>query len=414
MKLFNKIKKCRICKNKNISLILNFGLVPLGNDLNKSKLKALKSTKYPLKLMKCKKCNHFQLSHSVNPKILFAKNYTYITSTTKTFVKHFHNYAEWIINYCNLNKNSLIVDIGSNDGTCLLKFKNKGMKVCGIDPAKVPAKIANNKNIYTINSFFNIKAANQITRKFGYVDLVTSHNVLAHIDNLTEVFSLAYNILKSNGFLCFEIGYFKNVLENNYFDTIYHEHLDYHHASPLYSLLNKIGFTIINFSTNNIQGGSLRILCKKGLVKEPKYVSKFLIKEKKSIIYNKVLLSKWNIKINKNLIFLNKIIKKNIKENKLITGYGAPTKATLLIKLSKIDKNDIKFIYEDNNLKVGRYMPKIGIPIVHTSQINKDKPDIIIIFAWNFKEEIINRLKDKINFNVEIIIPLPKLKIIKI
>jgi len=278
---YKKINYCRLCNSKKVKLIHNFGSIPLGNNLQGSILKSLKCKKYPLTLMNCQECNHFQLSISVNPKILYEKNYTYLTGVTKAFRKHFFDYTRWIIKKCGLKKNSSILEIGSNDGTCLNFFKKKNMKVLGIDPANKPCAIANNKGIKTLNNFFNKQTANQIKKKFGKFDLITSHNVLAHTVNIKEIFKSVFKILNQNAFFCFEISYFKKVIEKNLFDTIYHEHLDYHHANPLIKVLEDIGFSILDISTNNIQGGTLRLLLqKKTKYTKTKKIKEFLLKEK--------------------------------------------------------------------------------------------------------------------------------------
>ena len=162
---FKKITRCRLCNSKKIKPVFNFGLIPLGNNLQKSKLQSINCQKYPLALNQCSTCNHYQLSISVNPKILYAKNYTYLTGVTNTFKKHFSIYADWSINKCKIKKRSLILDIGSNDGTCLSYFKKNGMKVIGIDPAKKPCEIASYKGIKTINNFFNKETAIELKKK---------------------------------------------------------------------------------------------------------------------------------------------------------------------------------------------------------------------------------------------------------
>ena len=260
---YKKIIQCRLCNSKKIKKIYNFGLIPLGNNLQKSVYKSINCEKYPLSLNQCYTCNHFQLSISVNPKILYAMNYTYLTGVTKTFNKHFSDYSSWIIKKCKLKKSSLILDIGSNDGTCLTYFKRNKMKVVGIDPAKIPSDIANASGISTINNFFNKKNASRIKKRYGQFDFITSHNVLAHTENIQEIFLSIFNLLKANAYFCFEIGYFKDVVKNNLFDTIYHEHLDYHHAKPLVKFLQNIGFSVVDLSTNKIQGGTLRVLLQK-------------------------------------------------------------------------------------------------------------------------------------------------------
>lgn len=410
---YKKINYCRLCNSKKIKLIHNFGLIPLGNNLQVSILKSLKCQKYPLILMNCQECNHFQLSISVNPQILYAKNYTYLTGVTKAFREHFFNYSKWVIKKCGLKKNSSVLEVGSNDGTCLNFFKKNNMKVLGIDPADKPCKIANNKGIKTLNNFFNKKIANQIQKKFGKFDLITSHNVLAHTENIKDIFESVFKILNQNAFFCFEIGYFKKVIEKNLFDTIYHEHLDYHHANPLIKLLEDIGFSILDISTNKIQGGTLRLLLQKKSKKiKTKKIKKFLLKER--IFFKKIDIKKKLQDFKQILSQLKIKIMKEIKNKKNIYAYGSPTKASLLLIISRLNKMIIKNSFEDNILKCNKYIPGTDIKIINAEKIVLKKNSIVIILAWNFVKEIIERLKKKNVKNIKLFIPLPKFTVKKI
>ena len=407
---YKKIIQCRLCNSKKLKQVYDFGLIPLGNNLQKFRLKSINCQKYPLSLMQCSTCEHFQLSVSVNPRILYAKNYTYLTGVTKTFKKHFFDYSKWSIKKCKIKKGSLVLDIGSNDGTCLNYFKKNKMKVIGIDPAKKPSKIANDRGIRTINNFFNKKISNKIKKKYGQFDFITSHNVLAHTENIQEIFLSIYDLLKKDAYLCFEIGYFKEVVKHNLFDTIYHEHLDYHHSKPLVKFLESIGFSVIDLSTNKIQGGTLRLLLqKKKLKTKIQKVDKFIKQEKK-------FFKKINIKNNfnnfqKTLLKLNSQIKKEISKNKNIYAYGSPTKASLLLIRSKLNINMIKNAFEDNMLKCNKYIPGTDIKIINTKKIKMDSSSIFIILAWNFSKEIELRLKNKNIRNTKLFIPLPKMNI---
>jgi SAM-dependent methyltransferase len=409
-----EITKCRLCNHGTFTKILNFGYISLGNDLQDNFKNSLKTKKYLLCLIRCKSCSHFQLNNSVNPRVLYAKNYTYLSNTGLSFVKYLKENSKKLIKKLNLRKKNIVLDIGSNDGTALSFYKQSGMKVCGVDPASKPAKIANKKKIFTYNDFFSKKIVHKIFTKFGKADLIISHNTLAHVENIHEIFENIYLALKKDGYFSFEIGYFKNVIENNYFDTIYHEHLDYHHANPLASFLIKIGFSIIDIQTNKIQGGSLKILCKKDNKKKIyKKVKKFLTREKKTILYKSTYLKLWKKKIDEKMKKLEKLIKKKHKEKKIILGYGAPTKCVLLLNQSKINNNEIKNVVEDNSLKVSKFLPESGIKISSIQTLNAIKPDYLVIFAWNFAKDIINKLK-KMKIKTKVIIPLPKLKIIKL
>ena len=405
------LKKCRLCDSKQIRKVYNFNSIPLGNDLKKTPKSSIDSQKYPLKLMNCMSCGHFQLSVSIKPKILFAKNYTYLTGITKTFKKHFDQYCKWIIKKCNLKHSSLVIDIGSNDGTCLKYFKKNKMKVLGIDPAKLPASIANSKGIRTINKFFNIKTANFIIKKYGHADFVTSHNVLAHTENNKEVFLSIFKMLKQNGYFCFEIGYFHDVMKKNLFDTIYHEHLDYHHASPLVKFLENIGFSIVDLSTNNIQGGTLRLLLQKkeSLMKRSKKIEKFINNEKEIFKISKIN-DKFK-QFEQSIIKFNKMVNSAKKKYDTIFAYGSPTKASLLLMISHLNIGIIKGTFEDNPLKCNKYIPGTNIKIMNTNTIKEKKPKIIIILAWNFAKEIILKLKEKNIKGIRVITPLPRPKI---
>ena len=405
---FRLLRSCRLCGSGRLDFILDFGRVPLGNNLLGSKWEAARAEKYPLGMNHCLDCGHFQLSTSVNPIKLYAENYTYLSGIGGSFVAHFKDYAAWVHEHLKLGIDALVVDVGSNDGSCLKEFKEKGLRVVGVDPARAPAEIANKSGIFTINRFFDSIVASDIISQFGKADFVTSHNVLAHVDDIQLVFKNIYRILKDDGFFCFEVGYLKEVLRHGYFDTIYHEHLDYHHATPLSQFLCSLGFDIIDISENAVQGGSLRMLLKKtgnGLISDQSLG--FLDNEKKSILYDGSWLKSWPSKIYRNMEYFSNTVKKYKLDGKRIFGYGAPTKATLLLKVSGLGANQLDCVIEDNPLKIGKFLPGTQVGIAGLEELTNAKPDVIVIFAWNFEEDIFRKLKRIVNWPVTVLIPLP-------
>ena len=414
MQCDKKIKNCRLCNNDKFYRHYEFGNLPLGNNLLSNYRASLLAKTYPLNLIQCKNCFHFQLDYSVSPKELYATNYTYLSGIGSSFISHIKEYVNFVVKKCNLKKDMFVLDIGSNDGTCLKEFQKYKLIVCGVDPAKKPAEIANKNGITTINSFFNNNSIKKILNTFGKPDLVSSQNALAHIDDLYGTFTNIFKILKNDGFFVFEVGYFKTVLKKQLFDTIYHEHLDYHHANPIAKILNNIGFSLINITQNNSQGGSIRfILQKKNIVQNSKQVQSFLKRELNTELYDKNYIKKWLNDIKKNLRNLNDFLNKNKKNKRPIICYGAPTKATLLLELSKINLSNIKFILEDNNLKIGKFLPKHGIEIKATQELKNFDNCIIIILAWNFSSDIIEKLKIY-NKDIIVLIPLPKFKVVRL
>ena len=419
MEIVNKetmlINECRLCKSKNLRKMFDFGSVPLGNNLQSSPNLSQNAKSFDLLIMNCISCNHFQLNTSVSPKLLYATNYTYLSSIGLSFVKHIKTYVNWVVDKTKLKKNSVVIDVGSNDGTCLECFQSQGYTVCGIDPARKPAEIANQNGVFTINKFFNKDVVDEIIKKYNQVDVVTSQNVLAHINNLDSVFKNIYQVLKVEGYFVFEIGYFKRVLESGCFDTIYHEHIDYHHANPLVKFLINLGFDVLEISENNIQGGSLRFLLQKtgdGVIKSQP--GQFLTNEKNTILYNNKKLNFWYDDVETKMKKLREVFLKYKSKYDISYAYGAPTKATLLLKMLKLDDNDISFVIDDNKLKVNKFMPLTNIPIKSSDEIEFDKSAVIILFAWNFADDIIKKIKEQYKVEATIILPLPNLKVIKI
>ena len=409
------IENCRLCGSIELIPFLNFGSVPLGNNLLKEKALSYNVETYPLEVNICKRCHHFQLGYSVSPDLLYATNYTYLSGIGSSFKTHIKDYSLWIKEKCGLSKNDLVVDIGSNDGTTLKAFQNIGCIVQGVDPAFLASDIANKNNIPTINKFFDRDVIKTITNNLGYADFITSQNVLAHVTDLKRMFEDIFLLLKKEGYFCFEIGYFGDVLKNGLFDTIYHEHMDYHHASPLVDILIKTGFDVLDLSLSKVQGGSLRILTQKkynGIVSDKaKY---FMNKEKSSKLYDEDFLNNWQDLIDQKMKMFNQTIKYYKSLGKSIIAYGAPTKLVLLLKMAKLDSNDIEFIVDDNLHKVGKFIPNLGIEIRSISEIELYEEKVIIIIAWNFADDIIQKLKSFSNKPFDIIIPLPDLKVTKI
>tara|TARA_B100001057_G_scaffold354877_1_gene356876 strand:+ start:10687 stop:11946 length:1260 start_codon:yes stop_codon:yes gene_type:complete len=409
------INKCRLCGSEQLSKIIDFNCSPLGNNLQKTNKLAKNATSFDLVVMNCIDCNHFQLNSAVSPELLYATNYTYLSGVGLSFVNHIKDYVDWILKKTKLHEKCTVIDIGSNDGTCLKYFQKKGHNVCGVDPALKPSKIAISDGIPTINNFFNKKVVIELLSKYGKVDIVTSQNALAHVDDLKSTFENIHYLLKDKGYFVFEVGYFKRVIELMQFDTIYHEHIDYHHAGPLVRFLTNLGFNVIEINENKIQGGSIRFLLQKSNKNfVNKKVNNFLISEKNSILYNHTKLVLWehNIKLKmKNLKDLYLTLK---QDKEFSFAYGAPTKATLLLKIADLSKNDIEFIVDDNKLKIGRYMPQTGIKIVSSNRIKFNKSAIILLLAWNFADDIIINLKKKYKVSATIIVPFPSLRVIEI
>jgi SAM-dependent methyltransferase len=398
-----------MCDSNRIIKTFSLSPTPPGNDfLDKDELGRHEQL-YPLDLYFCEDCYHIQLGHVVSPMVLYQKNYTYVSATSKQFVDHLKIYAENMINNFNLQPNSLVIDIGSNDGTCLSFFQNHGMKVLGVDPATEIAQKASANGINTISDFFSYKLSKSLHKRYGSASFVTSHNACAHIDNLLDIVKGVEFLLDEDGLFVLEVGYFVDVYSNTWFDTIYHEHLDFHTVAPFEKLFERAGMEIIGVDRISPQGGSIRIISQKkgGKLQRDNSVDELILLEHKLGLDNVKTFYEFADKINLVKVSLHKLIKDLKANNKSIAGFGAPTKATTLMSHFDIDENVLDFIVDDNPLKQGLYTPISHIPILSADALYERKPDYVMILAWNFADPIIQMHKKYSNEIGKFILPMP-------
>lgn len=409
MKDYVKISSCRICKNESLKKVLDLGSTPPANSfLRKDELKK-KETFFPLQVYFCKRCNLVQLGHVVSPELLF-KKYLYVSSTSPVFIRHFEDYAKSVFNKFRLNKNSFIIDIGSNDGILLRPFKKLGTKVLGVDPAEDIAKKATKEGIQTLPRFFDQKAAKEILKKYGKADIITANNVFAHVNDLDELTKAVKILLKPNGVFVIEAPYLVDFLEKNLFDLVYHEHLSYLSINPLEFFFNKHGMKIFDVLKVSSHGGSIRVFVKNKDGKHKIMPSvKIFIKEEmnKELNKEKTYLD-FADKIKENKEKLLKLLKDIKAQGKKIVGYGAPAKGNTLLNYFGIDSKILDYIVDDSPLKQGLYTPGTHIPVVSSEKLSKEpKPDYIFILAWNFAQPIMKKLSIFSGRGGKFIIPVP-------
>ena len=410
------LKCCRLCGNKDIIRVFDLGYTPLANSYSNKNVSS-KLKKYPLGLNLCNGCGHLQLSHSVKPEKMFS-NYLYKTNTSYKNFLHFKNYANKIKKKFS-RKGDKILDIASNDGTFLNFFNKKKFFRVGIDPAKNLKKLTTSRGIIQIDDFFTEKTSFKIKKKYQKFDIITANHVCAHVENLNDFFRGVKNLLKDDGIFIFEVSYRGSVLKKNTFDTIYHEHLDYHALSPISKFIKKFNLKLFDFEITEAQGGSLRVYVSKNLrIRNKKKIKNQLIKEKK--IYKLFNINTYKIfreKINNCKVQLQRILKDFDKKNYNIAGYGAAAKTTTLLNYFNLNKNKtIKFIFDDNKLKQGLYLPGTQIKILDPRYLFKGNLDILIIFAWNYSDIIIKNIKKnnlKKRKSLKFLVPFPKPKILQ-
>ena len=405
-----KKKQCRLCESKDLTRVFKLCISPLANNLVTKKTDSLKVKKYPLNLMFCNECKHVQLEHVVNSKALYV-NYLYMTGISQQFKRHFKNYVDKVLKLFNKVHKLQVLEIGSNDCTLLDYFKEKKCVTVGVEPAQNLWDVTkNNHDIF--NSFYNSKTNSILFKKYKSFDIITANNVFAHIDDIQKVFLLLKDLMHNKSLIIFEVSYLSDVINKNLFDTIYHEHLDYHSVTPLISFFNKIDLKIIDIEKVSSHGGSIRVFVAKDtsarLIKRKKIEK--LIQQEKRIVKKSAFIKFYN-KLEKEKIKLKEFFQKI--QNETVYGYGASAKVVTLMNYFNLDHNNIKLIVDDSEIKQNKYIPGTQIRITSSRILNAKPPKYIIIFAWNIYKDILFKLKNYKNINY-IIIPLPKFKIIKI
>ncbi len=400
---------CRVCDSENLELVIDLGLQPWCNNFLK-KDEIGKEPFYPLRVLFCKSCSTTQLDYTVKKEIMFG-DHTYLSGVTKSLSSHFEKIAIEANNkFCLNKKDKTILDIGSNDGTQLSHFKKLGFNVIGVESSKTTSEIANKAGINTINEFFNHEFI--IKHKLeSKIDLINAAGVFFHLEELHSVTDGIKEALKTDGVFIVQFLYMKNIVENNAFDQIYHEHLLYYTLKTIEILLNKHGLSMFDAYVENIHGGS--VIGYVTHIEKAKPTERLIKlreieeKEKMNDIETYQLFFERIKKMKEvNIQYLTKAK----EQGKVIYGMGAPVKGNTMLNYFGISNTYIDFLVEKNTLRKNLYSPGMNIPIILEDDVEV-QPDIYYVFAWNFKDEILKNNKNLIDKGVEFYFPVdPKIK----
>jgi hypothetical protein len=400
------IKKCRSCGYKSFKSILNLGKQPWCNDFILKKNLKNKVKIYPLHLIQCKHCDLLQLNYTVKKEIMFS-NHDYLSSTTKTLKNFFLNLAKENKRQFKMKKDAKILDIGGNDGTQMLQYKKIGFKnVINVESASNISRISQKSGVRTFNSFFNLDfVKKKIAPKS--INLVNASGVFFHLEELHSVIDGINYCLVDDGVLIVQFMYAGAMIQNNNFDSIYHEHLCLYTIRTLSNLLAKHNLEIFDCKFEDIHSGSVIAKICKTKSKKYKKTKRYFNALKKDKKFTKAKFEKFGMNVKLHISKLKKKIISINKSGKKIYCYGAPAKGNTLLNTMKVTSKLIPKCIEVNKLKIGKYLPGSKIPIVDEYKI-KNKPDIYFLLSHNFEKEILKK-----NKNQTFLIPFPKIRITK-
>jgi SAM-dependent methyltransferase len=404
---------CRLCDSAALANVFSLAATPLANAFVTRDALDKEQQLYPLDVFLCENCGHLQLLDVIDPVALY-EHYVYVSGTSPVFVKHFKEYADYVTANFLPPSDGLVVDIGSNDGTLLRFFKEGGRRVLGVDPAREITDQARASGIPTMVEFFTPALAARIRNEQGPASVVTSNNVIAHIDDLAAVMDGIGQLLAPDGVFVFEVSYLGDVVEKTLFDTFYHEHLDYHSVGPLVGFFSRCGLELIDAMRVDTHGGSLRgVVQKKG---GPRRVGPSVaeaVAREKSMELNKAATYRaFAAHIDTLKTELLGLLQRLKGQGKRIAGFGAPAKTTTLMYHFGIKPGMIDFIVDDSPLKQGHFTPGMHIPVLPTQQLYERRPDYAVILAWNFAGPIMAKHVAFREGGGHFIIPLPKVEVV--
>ena len=403
--------KCRSCGSERLLSIVKFGITPLADALlTREELSAPEVTA-PLELVFCSDCSLVQINETVPPEILFCRNYPYYSSVSKSLLEHFRASALSLIEQRRLRPDNLVIEAASNDGYMLKIFLERGIPVLGIDPASGPAKAAQNSGVPTLCDFFTADLARRLHQQGRCADVFLANNVLAHVADLNGFVEGLAQLLKPDGVAVMEVPYLIDLIRNCEFDTIYHQHLCYFSVTALNRLFRRHNMYLNDVERTKIHGGSLRIFVEKR--DQPSSRTMDLLKDEETArIHEPDYYNDFAAQINRVRDSLKNLLSRLKRDGKRIAGYAAAAKATTLLSYCDIDKQTLEYIVDLNGFKQGRFMPGQHIPIHSPKKLTEDRPDYVLILAWNFAKEIMQQQDEYRAMGGKFIIPIPEAAII--
>ena len=411
-KFIRKDILCRVCGSDEIETILKLNDTPLEDQFVDELNKQREQKALPLELAICKQCGYVHLPYIINPEESYV-DYLYKSGVTPGLRLHYDEYAKDIVENYNIEKESLVVDLGSNDGSMLASFKRQGMNVVGVEPANLIADYANQSGIKTINDYFSNEVVSKIISGYGKADVITANYMFANIDDIVNFTKSVETLLSEDGVFVVETGYHLEQFKIKMFDYIYHEHFSYFTVGTLSYLFDQCGLKIIDVQKTKPKGGSIRVVTQKqdGLRETLPSVGMIIDGEKESNIYEIEMYREFSNSLQELKADLIELLKSIKDKGQSIVAFGASHSTTTLIYHFELS-DYFDYIVDDNKAKHGLYSPGLHIPVFPTDRMYVDRPDYILILAWQHKLSITKKHKLIIEKGSVFIAPLPKIEII--
>ncbi|MGE0555726.1 MAG: methyltransferase domain-containing protein [Gemmatimonadales bacterium] len=406
---------CRACDAAALIRFLELGPQPLANSFLSSEEEFADEARYPLDVYLCGRCGLVQLADVIDPEVLF-RDYIYVTGTSSTIAAHNERYAETVVKTLGLGGDDLVVEVASNDGSLLHQFRARGTRTLGIEPARNIAALARAKGLETVESFFSDLVAGEVRERFGAARAVVGNNVLAHVDDTQDFLRGAARLLARDGVVITEVPYLEEFVDRLEYDTVYHEHLCYFSVSALMTLHERVGLSVIRVDRVPVHGGSIRTwaaLRSERPEHAPEVVS-MATAEVAAGLTSRARYETFARDVARQREELRAMLAGLKAEGKRVAAYGAPAKGNTLLNYCGITTELVDYTVDRNPLKVGRFTPGTHLPVRPYDTVAADPPDVLLILAWNFAEEIMRQPQERAFHEAggRFLIPIPSPRLV--
>lgn len=407
------VTRCQICGSADLELVMDLGHQPLCDSLLSAEQLNEPEMTYPLRQLRCTVCSLGQIDYVVAPEAVFHPAYPYRTGVTNELVEYLGGMADGLIKRYDLGRDSLVIDIGSNDGTLLAGFKRRGMRVLGVEPTNI-AEIAREAGIDTVQEFFTEAVATQVLEQHGAASLIVSTNTFAHVASLGEVIRGVQRLLTDRGVFVTENHNLLDIVTTGQFDTIYHEHLRSYSLKSLVHLYSYYDFTVAHAERASRYGGNLRVHAIKGKgIAVDGSVGELLSEEERAGLYDAPLYTRFRERSEE---AKNRLIEFAIEAKdagQAFVGNSCPGRSVTLLNYAGMTPDLMPYITEQpTSLKLNLYLPGKHIPVIDNRRLIEDQPEYVVLLAWHLAEPIMQQLRAR-GLRSKFVVPLPDFHVIE-
>ena len=406
-------RPCRFCNTQLTHTAIDLGASPLCENVRRPEEMDQPETYFPLRVFVCDECWLVQLREYVAPDKIFTE-YAYFSSNSDSWLQHAEKYCEHVTKRFGLGPEQQVVEIASNDGYLLQNFVQSGIPALGVEPAANVAEVARAKGVKTVVKFFGVETARELVADGYSADLLLGNNVLAHVPNLNDFVGGLKLLLKPDGVITMEFPHLLQLVEQNQFDTIYHEHYSYLKVLTVSKIFGQHGLRIFDVQELKSHGGSLRVFATHQDNKTHQIfasVDRIKTQEREAGLDSLTAYHAFRERVSALKMKILEFLIQAKKTGKRVAGYGAPGKGITLLNYCGIRADLIGYTVDRNKYKQGTFVPGTGIPVLSPETLEKDQPDYVFILPWNLKQEIMSQV-DAAKWGGKFVVPIPHLEII--